>query len=176
MKIVWKCFSGWLQPPLGFVPYYEFPVSDPAASPGTYESYASVQQHVTVRVYWVFNSLSFFCAIATVIVGAGANLPVRDVFIKEDIRAVRSSLILTAILLVFEMVFVLVAFAAAGFASLPPIIRLQENMIVTCIIGMLLCIVALGGFLKRLYRVRPLWWRSLERSCWPRWRLNGRFD
>ncbi|CAM6097004.1 unnamed protein product [Calypogeia fissa] len=160
-------FAGWLQPPLGFVPYYEFQVTDPAAPPGTFESYASVEQHISTRVFWVCNSLSFFCAIATVIAGAGSVLPMLDVFIGEEVRVVRRSLVLTSVLLVFAVVFVLGAFAAAGFASLPPIVHLQLTMIVTCVIGVLLCVAILGWFLRRLYRIRPSWWRTLERSCWP---------
>ncbi|CAM6012345.1 unnamed protein product [Sphagnum balticum] len=65
-------FAGWLQPPLGYTPYYEYPESLPAP-PGTYESYAAVRQHTAVQAFWFFNSLSFFFAIATVLTGANAN-------------------------------------------------------------------------------------------------------
>ncbi|BBN14087.1 hypothetical protein MPTK1_6g08760 [Marchantia polymorpha subsp. ruderalis] len=164
-------YAGWLQPPLGYTPYYEFPVPDPAP-PDTYQVYASVQQHASTRVFWVCNSLSFFSAIATVIAGAGAVLPMLDVFIGEEVRVVRRYLVLTSILLVFAVVFVLGAFAAAGFASLPPIFSLQVNMIATSVIGILLCISILVWFLRRLYRLRPSWWRNIEESFFPRRALS----
>ncbi|CAM6047118.1 unnamed protein product, partial [Sphagnum compactum] len=59
-------FAGWLQPPLGYIPDYEF--SQPfTAPPQTPESYAAVKNHANVKAFWVFNSLSFFFAIATVL-------------------------------------------------------------------------------------------------------------
>lgn len=52
-------FAGWLQPPLGYVTYYDFSQPSPAP-PGTYESYAAVKQHPSVNSFWAFNSLYFF--------------------------------------------------------------------------------------------------------------------
>ncbi|CAM6016296.1 unnamed protein product, partial [Sphagnum balticum] len=59
-------FAGWLQPPLGYIPDYDFSQPFPAP-PQTPESYAAVKNHATVKAFWVFNSLSFFFAIATVL-------------------------------------------------------------------------------------------------------------
>jgi ankyrin repeat protein len=67
-------FAGWLQPPLGYIPDYEFSQPFPAP-PQTPQSYAAVKNHATVKAFWVFNSLSFFLAIATVLAGADAALP-----------------------------------------------------------------------------------------------------
>ncbi|KAL3702475.1 hypothetical protein R1sor_020497 [Riccia sorocarpa] len=130
-------YAGWLQPPLGYTPYYEYPVSDPAP-PDTYQVFAAVKQHMSARIFWACNSLSFFFAIATVISGAGAVLPMFDAFIGEEVRVVRRYLLLTSLLLVFAVTFVLGAFAAAGFASLPPIFSLEMNMVTTSVIGVMI--------------------------------------
>ncbi|KAL3702454.1 hypothetical protein R1sor_020476 [Riccia sorocarpa] len=127
-------YGGWLQPPLGYTPYYEFPVSDPAP-PDTYQVFAAVKQHVTVRIFWVCNNLSFFLAIAAVLSGAAAVLPMSDVFIAEEVRTLRRYLLVTALLVMFAIIFVLGGFAAAGFASLPPILNLEMNMIISSVIA-----------------------------------------
>jgi ankyrin repeat protein len=61
-------FQGWLQPPLGFTPDYNYQQPYPAP-PGTYESFAAVNQSMSLRVFWTLNSLAFFFALATVIAG-----------------------------------------------------------------------------------------------------------
>ncbi|KAL3702452.1 hypothetical protein R1sor_020474 [Riccia sorocarpa] len=125
-------YGGWLQPPLGYTQYYEFPVSDPAP-PDTYQVFAAVKQYMTIRIFWVCNILSFFLAIAAALSGATAVLPMSDVFITEEVRTLRRYLLVTALFVMFAVVFVLVAFTAAGFASLPPILNLE--MIISSVIG-----------------------------------------
>ncbi|KAL3702474.1 hypothetical protein R1sor_020496 [Riccia sorocarpa] len=120
-------YAGWLQPPLGYTPYYEFPVPDPAP-PDTYQVFAAVKQHMSARIFWACNSLSFFFAIATVLSGAGTALPMFDTFIKEEVHVLRRHLLRTSLLLVFAVTFVL-----AGFASLPPVFSLQMNMVITSV-------------------------------------------
>ncbi|KAL3702472.1 hypothetical protein R1sor_020494 [Riccia sorocarpa] len=131
-------YAGLLQPPLGYTPYYEYSVPDPAP-PDTYEVFAAVKQHMSVRAFWACNSLSFFFAIATVISGAGAVLPKFDRFISEEVRVLRKYLLRTSVLLVFAVSFVLGAFVAAGFASLPPAFSLEIYMVITSVIGGLTC-------------------------------------
>ena len=63
-------YGGWLQPPLGYNTYYQFPEPLPAP-PDTFESYMAIQGHINMQVFAVFNSLSFFCAVAAVV---AANL------------------------------------------------------------------------------------------------------
>jgi len=41
-------FAGWLQPPLGYTPYYDFSQPFPAP-PGAYESYAAIKQNPKVK-------------------------------------------------------------------------------------------------------------------------------
>ncbi|KAL3702445.1 hypothetical protein R1sor_020467 [Riccia sorocarpa] len=125
-------YGGWLQPPLGYTPYYQFPVSGPAP-PDTYQVFAAVKQHMTIRIFWGCNNLSFFLAIAAVLSGAVAVLPMSDVFIAEEVRALRRYLLVTALLVMLAVIFVLGAFTAAGFSSLPPILNLE--MIIPSVIG-----------------------------------------
>ncbi|KAH9560919.1 hypothetical protein CY35_06G133600 [Sphagnum magellanicum] len=106
-------FAGWLQPPLGYIPDYEFSQPFPAP-PQTPQSYAAVKNHATVKAFWVFNSLSFFFAVATVLAGADAALPnLRDEFIGRRVKSVGRALIRATILLVISVVCVLGAFACA---------------------------------------------------------------
>jgi hypothetical protein len=52
-------FAGWLQPPLGYIPDYNFSQPFPPP-PQTPESYIAVKNHTTVKAFWVFNSLFLF--------------------------------------------------------------------------------------------------------------------
>ncbi|KAL3700700.1 hypothetical protein R1sor_018722 [Riccia sorocarpa] len=144
-------YAGWLQPPLGYTPYYEYSVPDPAP-PDTYQVFATVKQHMSVRIFWACNSLAFFFAIATVISGAEAVLPkFGGTLINEEVHAPRKYLLRTCLLLVFAVSFVLGAFVAAGFASLPPVLSLEIYMVITSVIGGIICVVFLVWFLKTLY-------------------------
>ncbi len=81
-------FAGWLQPPLGYIPDYNFSQPFPAP-PQTPESYAAVKNYATIKAFWVFNSFSFFLAIATVLAGADAALPnLQDDFIGRVVKSV----------------------------------------------------------------------------------------
>jgi ankyrin repeat protein len=141
-------FAGWLQPPLGYVPDYEFSQPFPAP-PQTPESYAAVKNHAIVKAFWVFNSLSFFFAIATVLAGADAALPnLRDNFIGRRVKSVQRTLIRATILLVISVVCGLGAFASAGFAVLPLLQKYNTSMIIT---------VCLGGTIGMLTLAKIIW-------------------
>ncbi|CAM6058750.1 unnamed protein product [Sphagnum tenellum] len=147
------CFASWLQPPLSFTPYYQFPQSTPATPPATYETFAAVELHYSLRLFWTFNNLSFFFAIATVLSGAEAAFPDLDaVFIVKAVHIVRRALIWTSILLVFSVITVLGAFVCAGFTVLPPIARDVNNMTISTVFGMLVCCVVLFKFSAKLFR------------------------
>lgn len=152
-------FAAWLQPPLGYAPYIG--AQQGASQPsGNYEVYANLEQHPNLQVFWIFNTLSFFFSIATVLVGAGGVLPMREGFIKDAVEKVRSALLWTALLLAGSVIFVLGAFATAGYAVLPPIPKYRNNMIVTLVFGGLVCAIALAVFLLNLYQLLPEWWRN----------------
>jgi hypothetical protein len=108
-----------------------------------------VKNHATVKAFWVFNSLSFFLAIATVLAGADAALPnLRDEFIGRRVKSVERALIRATILLVISVVCVLGAFSSAGFAVLPPLLKYDTSMIIT---------VCLGGTIFMLTLVKIIW-------------------
>jgi ankyrin repeat protein len=143
-------FAGWLQPPLGYVPYYEYSAPLPAP-PHTHEHYAAVKQYKTVKAFWVFNSLSFFFAVATVLAGADASMPcLQSLFIGKVVSTVRRALIRTSILLAISVVCVLSAFASAGFAVLPPLLKYDVSMIITVCLGGFACLYTLTQFLWKL--------------------------
>jgi hypothetical protein len=109
--------------------------------------------HYSLRLFWVFNTLSFFFAIATVISGAKAAFPDLDtVFIVESLHSVRRELQWTSILLVCAVLTVLGSFVCAGFAILPPIQRDVRNMKISVIIGLVICSWTIYKFLMKLFR------------------------
>ncbi|KAH8960380.1 hypothetical protein BDL97_06G129100 [Sphagnum fallax] len=155
-------FAGWLQPPLGYIPDYEFSQPFPAP-PQTPESYAAVKNHATVKAFWVFNSLSFCFTIATVLAGADAALPnFRDEFIGKRVKSVEGALIQSTILLVISVVCVLGAFASAGFAALPPLLKYDTSMIITVCLGGTICMLPLAKIIWKLST--PIRMRFLEPS------------
>jgi hypothetical protein len=78
-----------LQPPLGYTIYYQFPQSSPETPPTTLESFVALKLHYILCLFKVFNTLSFFFAIATLILGAKVTFPNLDaIFIVEELHYV----------------------------------------------------------------------------------------
>ncbi|KAL2635563.1 hypothetical protein R1flu_007042 [Riccia fluitans] len=137
-------FAGWLQPPLGYTAYSQY----------NQEQYAAVEDHASVQLFWLFNSLSFFSAIATVVSGSRAMLPApHSQFIAKEVRHLRRWLVLTSFFMVVSIVCVLGAFTAAGFGTLPPNSKYQTLMTVTSIIGGVVCVVVLYVYFLRLIAI-----------------------
>jgi ankyrin repeat protein len=117
-------FAAWLQPPLGYSEFYgstSIDVGAPLPS-GMYPSFVSVAGHPILDIFWIFNSMSFVFAIATLMVGANAARPPRqDKYIGEVVRTLRTLLSLAYSLLTVSVGCVLGAFATAGFVVLPPV-------------------------------------------------------
>ncbi|KAH8940864.1 hypothetical protein BDL97_14G007100 [Sphagnum fallax] len=138
-------FAGWLQPPLGYSAFFgssSIEVGAPSPS-GIYPSFVSVAGHPIMQIFWFFNSMSFFFAIATLMVGAtAARPPKRGKFIGEVVLSLRASLSLAYILLTISVGCVMGAFASAGFLVLPPIPKYKVNMGVTVGIGVTVVILA----------------------------------
>ncbi|CAM6040373.1 unnamed protein product [Sphagnum compactum] len=138
-------FAGWLQPPLGYSAFFgssSIEVGAPSPS-GIYPSFVSVVGHPIMQIFWFFNSMSFFFAIATLMVGASAaRPPKRGKFIGEVVLSLRASLSLAYILLTISVGCVMGAFASAGFLVLPPIPKYKVNMGVTVGIGVTVVILA----------------------------------
>jgi hypothetical protein len=134
-------FAGWLQPPAGYSPFFEsasLDVGAPTPS-GMYPSFVSVEGHPIMKLFWVFNSLAFFFAIATLVVGAAAARPPKY---DKDIQKVylRSTLSEAYCFLTFSIVCVTGAFASAGLVVLPPIHSYTSPMLATVVVGLLMVV------------------------------------
>jgi serine/threonine-protein phosphatase 6 regulatory ankyrin repeat subunit B len=155
-------FASWLQPPLGYTTDYQFPQSSLGTPPGVFESFAAVELHYSLRLFWVFNTLSFFFAIGTVMSGAKAAFPDLDTtFIVVALRSVRKELQWTSVLLLCSVVTVLGAFVCAGFAVLPPIQKDMTSMKISVVIGLAICSWTIIKFLGKL---RESFAKVLERE------------
>lgn len=148
-------FAAWLQPPLGYAPY-----GGSTQSNSDYEVYVDMERHPDLQIFWIFNTLSFFFSIATILAGAGGVLPMREGFIKDAVLKVRRALTWTAFLLAGSVIFVLGAFTTAGYIVLPPIYKYKINMIITIVFGGSVCAIALVVFLLDLYQLLPEQWRN----------------
>ena len=126
-------FSSWLQPPLGF------PNSNHVAI-----------EYMAMQAFWIFNSLSFFFAIATVIAGADAALPKKYQGLRATVENVRGAVIRASWLLFLAVVGVIGAFACAGFVDLPTTRKDSWYMGITLLVGGTTCLCFLAGFLKKL--------------------------
>jgi ankyrin repeat protein len=124
-------FAGWLSPPVGY-----------SSPPGMDGTFASVEGHPILEIFWVFNSLSFFFSIATFMVGANVALPPKEHdYIGDVVHSLRWKLRLAYFLVSAAVAFVIGAFASAGFAVLPPIPKYTVNMALTVGIGVTVVVV-----------------------------------
>jgi hypothetical protein len=136
-------FAGWLQPPLGYSAFFGSASMEVPSPSGIYPSFVSVAGHPIMQIFWFFNSMSFFFAIATLMVGASAARPPKlGIFIGEVVQSLRASLSLAYILLTISVGCVMGAFASAGFLVLPPIPKYMVNMGVTVGIGVTVVFLA----------------------------------
>ncbi|KAH8972070.1 hypothetical protein BDL97_02G175200 [Sphagnum fallax] len=138
-------FAGWLQPPLAYSPFFGSASLDAGAPPpsGMYPSFVSVEGHPIMKIFWVFNSLSFFFAIATLMVGAtAARPPKKETYIGVVVQSLRTSLRLAYALLTVSVACVMGAFASAGFVVLPPIHSYTTVMRATVSIGVMVVFLA----------------------------------
>lgn len=136
-------FAAWLQPPLGYTTDYQIQYTNDFPAPPSNPQFVSVEHHPLLEWFWAFNSLSFYCAIATVVSGAHSVLPSRKVTIKQGVAKLSRNLLLTSTLLALSMLFVLFAFAIAGIVVLPPLLKYKANIATTVGIGGGLCLVLL---------------------------------
>ena len=129
-------FGSWLQPPLGL-----------AAS----DQHADIQHNIGLGAFWIFNNLSFYFAIATVVFGARSVLPRNVYFIKRTVEALRRNLLMMASMLASSALNVIIAFGIAGCIVVTPILKYQWFMIYPTISGGLLCLVSLGFLYWTIY-------------------------
>jgi hypothetical protein len=108
-----------------------------------------------VRAFWAFNSLSFFFAVATVLAGAYAAMPIlHHEFIGRVVKRVKAKLVLASILLILSVLCVLGAFTSGAFARLPAQTTKEYKILSTAPAGLAICIVVLGFFALKLSGVR----------------------
>lgn len=142
-------FGGWLQPPLGYHTYYQFTEPLPAP-PDTYDSYLFVQGRTSIRVFAISNSISFFFAIASMVAGmvtvmaATMDATKEESYIEDTVNSLLLKLRVTTTLFVVSVLLVLIAFASAAFAILPPIQLYQRDMKITIAVGGFFCAVVIG--------------------------------
>jgi len=147
-------FAGWLSPPLGY-----------SSPPGTDGPFASVEGHPILESFWVFNSLSFFFSIATFMVGVNVARPPQEYkYIGVVVQSLRWKLQLAYYLVSAAVLFVIGAFASAGFAVLPPIPKYRVNMALTVGIGVTVVAVAvLSTFFGHMFTKSA--WQHLDSEC-----------
>ena len=115
-------FSSWLQPPLGFQPIYSSQFLDlsPLAPPNTYRP--SVYYHGTPMILFLyFNSMSFFFAIGSFLIGAAVGFPTRYALQLVDIQQTRLLVTMASMFLISAVCCIVGAFVFAIFADLPSI-------------------------------------------------------
>ncbi|KAI5069506.1 hypothetical protein GOP47_0015807 [Adiantum capillus-veneris] len=147
-------FAGWLQPPLGVIDHY-YNADIP---------YVPIRQVKGMRIFWVFNSSSFFAAIGTVQAGACGVLPLRHVHIGRAVNYIRRALMVASLLMALSVVCVLGAFGAAGFIVLPPKFKFDLYMMVTVVVGGLINVGLIFWFMQRILlapRLFKVWRRHL---------------
>ena len=129
-------FASWLQPPMGYT---------------LAGGHVDVEDNGGLRAFWVFNALSFYFAIGTVVFGARSVLPKQHVFIKKNVEELRRNLLVTSILLACSVSFVIVAFGIAGSIVLMPVLKVQWTMIGLVIIGGFVCVISLVLLFKNIW-------------------------
>jgi len=104
-----------------------------------------------VRVFWAFNSLSFFFAVATVLNGAYAAMPMfHHEFIGGVVKTVKRKLYWASILLILSVLCVLGAFTSGAFARLPAHRTEEYKILSIAPIGLAICILVLLLFFVKL--------------------------
>ncbi|CAK9216855.1 unnamed protein product [Sphagnum troendelagicum] len=183
-------FAGWLQPPLGYSPFFgsgNLDVGAPTPA-GMYPSFISVEGHPNIKVFLVFNSLAFFFAISTLVVGAAAARPPKyDRIMEEDMPDLRLLIREAYLWLSLSVVCVTGAFASAGLVVLPPIHSYTTAMIATVVVGVFVTIprllihifvedfIVLGSMaMAGYYWLLKLYFRYVFKalSCYIEWAMN----
>ncbi|KAL2632979.1 hypothetical protein R1flu_004458 [Riccia fluitans] len=157
-------FASLLQPPLGWVPYYDEKYKD---SPDN-RVYTAVGKDTLIEVFWAFNCLSFLFAICTVICSSTiAVRPNSRVHIRDIVASSKIWLKFTSFLFTVSLIFVLGAFFLAGIAVLPPstLVRV-ETFIVPAVIPMfisvILCLYHLRQFCYQFASAARKKWKTFH--------------
>lgn len=140
-------YAAWLQPPFGI-----------DATPGPLPIYSAIKDHWEIQLFWVFNSLSFFFAMATFLAAAGASLPSKGIILAH----VRGAVHTASFYLVVSISCAMGAFATAGIVILPHAMKYRGNMIGTVALGGIVCLFSLYLFLHKLLRATSLYYFYMD--------------
>jgi hypothetical protein len=134
-------FASWLQPPLGFQPTYsgQFLELSPAAPPNTYLPFVYFHSNA-MKAFWIFNSMSFFFAIRSFLLGAAAGFPTTYTLQLLASRRMRHVVATASFYLIIAVACIVGAFICAGFADLPSIAQDWRYMIATVVVGGVPCV------------------------------------
>jgi hypothetical protein len=137
-------FSALLTPPSGYSPFFgtaDLDVGAPTPA-GMYPTFASVQGHRRMLAFYIYDSLSFFFAIATLVIGSAvARPPVKPSYIGVTIHLLRRSLIGAYWLLYFSVVLFLYTFWIAGKIVFPPLRKYSNVHTIIFVIGLLVMLI-----------------------------------
>ncbi len=104
-----------------------------------------------VKAFWAFNSMSFFFAVATVLYGAYAAMPMfHHEFIGGVVKKVKAKVFWASILLMLSVLCVLGAFTSGAFARLPAHTTKEYKILSTAPAGLAICILVLLLFSVKL--------------------------
>jgi len=144
-------FASGLQPPLGPSPFFGS-ANPPVGAPspvGMYPLFASVEFHPGMPYFCIFNSLSFVCAIAALVMGAAAARPPRTPkYIEVVVLKLRMMVLSAYFLVYFSVAFVLATFVIAGIMVFPPITVYHTTYVIIYGIATVLTIMAYDFFVR----------------------------
>jgi len=126
-------FAAWLQPPSS---YFQT------------DSYNEMEHQWDIQMFWVFDSLSFYLAVATFFAAAGAAIPSKGIRLAH----IRSAVHWASFFVVLSISFGMGAFAMAGLVLLPHRDMYRRSIIGTTALGGTICLLPLLLFLRRLLR------------------------
>jgi hypothetical protein len=97
-------------------------------------------------LFWVFSSLSFYFAVATLLSGAGAAMPSRG----STLANVRSAVYAASVCLAISLSSAIGAFTTAAFRFVPLSAHDRRKVIATTAVGGFACLYFLVGFVRKL--------------------------
>jgi hypothetical protein len=114
-------FTGWLQPPLGVQPNFNYPSKDLAAPPGSFLSFAVVDGNSYVKIFFICDGMSFFFSIWMIMHGTTAvAMSYKFLVIGYMPHNMRFRVLGCFVMFFLAAYFLLFAFFAAGLAIIPP--------------------------------------------------------
>jgi ankyrin repeat protein len=140
-------YAAWLQPPFGI-----------DSTTGPLPIYSAIKDHWEIQLFWVFNSLSFFFAMATFLAAAGASIPSKGIILAH----VRGAVHTASFYLVVSISCAMGAFATAGIVILPHAMKYRGNMIGTVALGGIVCLFSLYLFLHKLLRATSSYYFCMD--------------